>query len=321
MKIVVLDAGTIDLPDGAWNGVREMGEVTLYTATDHGDDEEIAARISGASVVLTNKVPLRGEVLRGASALRLISTLATGYNVIDVDVARECGVTVCNVAGYSSNMTAQHAIALLLEVCNRVGHHAERVAAGAWTRSEHFWFRDQPLIELAGKTVGIIGFGTIGRRFGEIAHAMGMAVLANQRTPRDAPDYEPFAFATVEAILEAADVISLHCPQTPETTGMIHAGTLAQMKRGAILINTGRGGLVDEAAVADALRDGHLAAYAADVVSKEPMDPDNPLLGVPGALITPHIAWAADETLHRLLEMTVANLRAFQDGRPINVVS
>ncbi len=321
MKIVVLDAGTIDLPDAAWDGVRELGEVVLHRVTGHQDDALIAGRIGNASVVLTNKVPLRAAVLEGAGELRLISTLATGYNVIDVATARSCGITVCNVAGYSSSMTAQHAMALLLEVTNRVGHHAARVAEGAWTRSEHFWFRDQPLVELAGKTVGVIGFGTIGRRFGEMAHAMGMAVLANQRVPRDAPSYRPFRFASVETIFEEADVISLHCPQTDQTTGMINAESLSRIKRGAILINTGRGGLVDEAAVANALRSGQLGAYGADVVAKEPMDPENPLLGVPGAVITPHIAWAADETLQRLLDMTVENLRAFLAGNPINVVS
>ncbi|MGF1529929.1 MAG: D-2-hydroxyacid dehydrogenase [Puniceicoccaceae bacterium] len=321
MKIVVLDGGTIDLPMDAWAGIRELGELEFYSKTDHQDREAIRSRCAGAAVVLTNKVPLDGETISSLPKLRLISTLATGYNVIDIEAARKVGVRVCNVAGYSSGMTAQHALALLLEICNRVGHHDSRVKEGAWAAAEHFWFRDMPLIELEGKTVGCIGFGLIGRRFGGLVHALGASVLAHRRTPAEAPPYQPFRYASLDEVLELSDVVSLHCPETPETKGMMDEKRLGQMKRGSILINTARGGLVDEEAVVAALVSGQLGAYAADVLKKEPMAADNPLRTAPRTVLTPHLGWASDETLRRLLKGTEANLEAFLRGEPINVVS
>lgn len=320
MKIVVLDAGTLDFEDAAWSALRELGEVQLYASTP-ANVETITARVREADVVFTNKVGVPAEVLETAPQLKFIGVLATGYNVVDVVAAARLGQTVCNVPTYGTATTAQHAVALILELCNQVGQHSASVHAGDWVRSELFSYWKQAPRELAAMTVGIVGFGTIGRRVAAALNAMGATILASARTERNTPDYEGFEWATNEAIFERADLVSLHCPETPETSGFVNAALLTTMKPGALLVNTARGGLVCEASLAAALRSGTLAGAAVDVVSQEPMAADCPLLGVPNCLITPHIAWASEPARRRLLATSVENLRQFVAGHPVNVVS
>ena len=320
MKIVVLDAGTLDFDDAAWAALRELGDVRLYASTP-SDEATIAQRVGEAEVVFTNKVSLSAEVLESATQLKFIGVLATGYNVIDLAVATRLGQTVCNVPTYGTATTAQHAVALILELCNQVGQHSASVHAGDWVRSELFSYWKQAPRELADMTVGIVGFGTIGRRVAAAMHAMGAKVIASARTERNMPDYDGFEWATNREIFERADLVSLHCPETPETSGLVNAALLATMKPGALLVNTARGGLVCETSLAAALRSGQLAGAAVDVVRKEPMAADCPLLGVPNCLITPHIAWASEPARRRLLATSVDNLRQFVAGHPVNVVS
>lgn len=320
MKIVILDAGTLDFATSAWAGLEEMGELVIHAHTP-AEDASIAERIAGADAVFTNKVPLSAGVLEGASDLKFVGVLATGYNIIDTETARAKGQTVCNVPGYSTASTSQHAVALILELCNQVGAHSRSVHAGDWTRSEHFSYWESAPRELASMTVGIVGFGTIGRRVASTLDAMGATILASARTPRDAPDYPGFEWADNEAIFKRADLVSLHCPETPENSGFVNAGLLATMRPGALLVNTARGGLVDEQALADALQGGRLAGAAVDVVRKEPMAADCPLLGVENCIVTPHIAWASEPARRRLVEASVSQLRAFLEGNPVNVVS
>ncbi len=320
MKIVILDAGTLDLDSSVWRDLEALGELTLFAGTP-SDDTVIAERIDGARAVFTNKVPLSASVLRGAADLKFIGVLATGYNIIDIEAARAMGQTVCNVPGYSTASTAQHAVALILELCNQAGHHSQSVHAGDWIRSDHFSYWHSAPRELAAMTVGVVGFGTIGRRVASALHAMGATILASARTPRDAPDYPGFEWATNEAIFERADLVTLHCPETPENSGFVNAERLRSMRPGGLLVNTARGGLVDEPALADALRRGHLGGAAVDVVRQEPMREDCPLLGVERCIITPHIAWASEPARLRLVQASVDQLRAFLDGTPVNVVS
>ena len=320
VKIVVLDAATLDFPDSAWEGLRAHGEVTLHPLTP-SDQAVIAERCAGAEVVLTNKVPLEAATLGALPALRLVSVLATGYNIVDAKAARARGVVVCNVPGYSTMSVVQHTLALILEWTNQTGLHNAAVAAGEWMRSERFCFWKTPIRELAGDTVGIIGFGSIGARVAEVLHGLGANVLANSRSRKGAPAWGPFAWAEVEEIFENADVVTLHCPQTPENTRFVNAELLARMKPTALLVNTARGGLIDEAALAAALKAGRPAAAALDVVTHEPMRADCPLLGVPNCLITPHVAWASEKARRRLLAITAENLRAFAAGVPQNVVN
>lgn len=321
MKIVVLDAETLGLERSAWSALEKLGELVCWEHTPHGDRECIVERLRGAEVVLSNKVPLGRAELECLPELRLISVLATGVNNVDLAAARDCGVTVCNVAGYSTASTAQHAVALLLELVNGVGLHNASVQAGEWIRSRQFCYWKRPVREVAGLTVGIAGFGAIGRRVGEIVHSLGAGVVALQRQPRNPPAYEPFSFAKdLRDLVERSDVVSLHCPLTPETERMVNADLLDRMRPDALLINTARGGLVDEEALAAALREGRLAGAALDVVDGEPMRSGHPLLGVPNCVITPHIAWAGEASRRRLLARTVENLRAWLAGQPMNVV-
>ncbi len=319
MKIVVLDAATLGMEDAAWEPFRQQGDLTLYPLTPY-DTETIVERAAGADVVLSNKVPLLGPELSVLPSLRLISVLATGYNNVDLAAARSGGVTVCNVPAYSTASTAQHAVALILELCNRVGAHDTSVRAGDWVRSARFSYWNGDLVELEGKTVGIVGFGQIGRRVGATVAALGARVLASARRRRAAPDY-PFEWADTRDIFERADVVTLHCPQTEETTDLVNAESLRAMKRTAFLVNTARGGLVDEGDLADALREGTIAGAAVDVLRKEPMEEDCPLRDVPNCIVTPHMAWSGQDSRRRLLEETLANLIAFQRGEPRNVVS
>jgi len=316
MKIVVLDGYAADPGDISWEEIRSFGELTVY---DRTAPEQVIERVGDADVVLLNKTPLGADVFEACPKLRLVSVLATGYNIVDTRAARAHGVTVCNVPGYSTGAVAQMTFALLLEITQQVGLHSAAVFAGEWQRNPDFCFWRKPLTELEGKTMGLVGFGAIGQAVGRIALAFGMKLLVTARHERPVPDGAKFV--DFKTLLRESDVVSLHCPQTVENLRMINADTIAQMKDGAILLNTARGGLLDERAVADALRSGKLGAFGADVVSKEPIDADNPLLTAPNCFLTPHIAWAPFETRLRLHRISAENIRAFLAGTPQNVVN
>lgn len=313
MKIVVLDGFTENPGDLSWDAMASFGELTVY---DFTKPEEIVERMQGAQVVYTNKTPITKEAMDNCPDLRMIGVLATGYNVVDAPGARAKNIPVCNVPTYGTAAVAQFVFALLLEICHRVGHHSAAVQAGRWTNGRDFCFWDYPLIELKDKTLGIIGYGRIGRRTAEIARAFGMKVLAYDAHVNNLPECAP-----LNQVLGASDVISLHCPLFPETQRLIRKETIAQMKQGAILINTSRGGLIDEGDLREALLSGKIAAAAVDVVSEEPIKADNPLLGLDNCIITPHIAWAPKESRQRLMDVAVDNLRAFMEGCAINVVN
>ncbi len=313
MKIVILDGYASNPGDLSWKELEQFGELTVY---DRTAPEEVDARIAGAQIVLLNKTPLTAQSIIKATELRLVSVLATGYNVVDIQAAKRCGITVCNVPCYSTSAVVQMTLALLLECTQQVGLHHAAIQRGQWTRSKDFCFWNVPLMELTGKTIGIVGCGAIGSAVAKAAQALGMRVLLTARTPRKMDNY-----VNLETLLAQSDVVSLHCPQTEENLRMMNADTLAMMKNGAILINTARGGLVDEQAVKDALECGNLAYYAADVVSKEPIAADNPLLTAKNCILTPHIAWAPKETRERLHHITAENIRAFLAGASQNVVN
>ncbi len=318
MKIVALDGHTLNPGDNPWDPVAALGDFSVYDKTP---DELVLERAAGAQVLLTNKVPLTPAVFDALPDLQFVSVTATGFNVVDTEAARARDIPVSNIPVYGTDSVAQYAMALLLELCHHVGHHDNAVHQGGWKNSGYWSFWETPLMELAGKTIGLIGFGRIGQRVGELAHAFGMEVWAYAPSPKDAPAYAPFALKSVEEIFAGADVVSLHCPQTPENTGFVNANLLATMKEGALFINTGRGGLVDEQALLDALRAGTPRAAATDVASTEPIENGNPLLQAPNLLITPHMAWATVEARKRLMAMTADNIKAFQDGSPINLVN
>ncbi|MEG2701334.1 MAG: D-2-hydroxyacid dehydrogenase [Clostridia bacterium] len=312
MKIVVLDGYTENPGDLSWVEMERYGEVTVY---DFTEPTQIVTRMQGADVVYTNKTPITRETLAKTPSVQMISVLATGYNVVDVAAAREKGIPVCNVPTYGTAAVAQYVFALLLEVCHHVAHHGEAVQQGRWTAGRDFCFWDFPLMELAGKTMGIIGYGRIGRATAQIARAFGMTVLAYDAHV-SAPECVP-----LDELLAKSDVVSLHCPLLVDTERLICKETIAKMKDGVILINTSRGPLIDEGALREALLSGKVYAAAVDVVSKEPITAENPLLGLPNCLITPHIAWAPKESRQRLMDVAVENLRAFAAGKPVNVVN
>lgn len=316
MKIVILDAYAANPGDLSWDEFAALGELTVY---DRTAQEDAAARIGDAEVVFINKVRLTDEIFAACPNLKLVSILATGYNIVDLAAARRRGITVCNVPGYSTRAVVQMTFALLLEICQQVGLHSGAVHTGRWQTCPDFCFWDRPLIELDGKTMGIVGYGAIGSAVGTVAQALGMKLLVTARHEKPVP--EGARFVSLPELLAQSDVVSLHCPQTAENARMIDAGALAQMKDGAILLNTARGGLLDEQAVADALRSGKLLAAGMDVVSAEPIHADNPLLTAPNCFLTPHIAWAPLETRRRLQAISAENLRAFLAGKPQNVVN
>lgn len=319
MKIVVLDGYALNPGDLSWQGFEELGEVTVYDRTSYTDKQEIIERIGDAEAILTNKTPITADVLKACPQLTYIGVLATGYNVVDLAAAKEQGITVTNIPSYSTNAVAQATFALLLEVTNQVGHHNRSVHQGDWQTSKDFSYWQTPLMELAGKTIGLIGYGAIAQAVATIAHAFQLKVIYFNRRPKSAQADWAKQVSLAE-LYQEADIISLHVPQFPETEKMIDRTALAQMKSSAILINTARGGLIDEAAVAEALQTGQIAALAADVVSKEPIAADNPLLQAPNCYLTPHIAWAPVETRRRLMGIAVANLSGFKAGTPQNVV-
>lgn len=274
---------------------------------EHGEFERKAVleHAAGAEVLLSNKVPLRAEVLAELPDLKLISVLATGYNNVDLDVARERGIRVCNVPAYSAASVAQHTVALILELCHQCGAHNASVQAGDWMRSRQFCYWKQAPLELTGLTVGLMGFGDIGRRTGVILHAMGARIQACVRTPRDAPDWAGFEWVDAATLFATSDIVSLHCPETVENHKFVNADLLGTMKESAFVINTARGGLVDEAALASALKEGQLAGAGLDVVAVEPMRENNLLLGAPNCIITPHLAWASEPSRRRMIDISV----------------
>ena len=318
LKIVVLDGYTENPGDLSWDSLRAFGDLRVYDRT--GSEEEVIERIGGAEVVFVNKVPISRRVLDACPNIRFISVLATGYNVIDVKAAAEKGIPVSNVPSYGTAAVAQFAMALLLEACHHVAHHSEAVHAGRWASNPDWCFWDYPLIELSGKTMGIIGFGRIGQATGRIARAMGMEVLAYSRSVREEAR-ELAEYVDLDSLLARSDVIVLHCPLFPETEGIINKANIEKMKDGVIIINNSRGQLVVEQDLADALNSGKVCAAGLDVVSTEPIRPDNPLLGAKNCLITPHISWAPRESRQRIMDASVENLRAFLAGKPVNVVN
>ena len=318
MKMVVLDGYTENPGDLSWDGLREFGELTVYDRT--GSEDEVIERIGDAQVVFVNKVPITKRVLEECPNIKFISVLATGYNVIDIKAAAEKGIVVSNIPSYGTAAVAQFAIALLLEVCHHVAHHSEAVHQGRWAANPDWCFWDYPLIELQGKTMGIIGFGRIGQATGRIAKAMGMKVIAYSRSVRE--DGKDIAeYVDLDTLLRTSDVIALHCPLFPETEGIINKANIAKMKDGVIIINNSRGQLVVEQDLADALNSGKVCAAGLDVVSTEPIREDNSLLKAKNCLITPHISWAPKESRQRIMDMSYNNLKAFVEGKPINVVN
>jgi glycerate dehydrogenase len=317
MKIVVLDGYTLNPGDLDWTPLKSWGDVTLHDRTALA---EIIPRALGAEVILTNKTPLDHTTLQHLPGLRYVGVLATGYNVVDAKAARDLGVVVTNVPSYGTRSVAQHVMALLLELTQHTGSHAVAVRGGQWTTCPDFCFWDHPLVELDGLTLGVVGFGRIGQATAALAAAFGMSVIATTR--QGAADPAPGVRGVdLETLLAESDVVSLHCPLTPATTGLINASRLARMKPTAFLINTSRGGLVDEADLATALNRGQLAGAGLDVLSVEPPTPDNPLLTAKNCLITPHIAWATHAARGRLLDVAVKNVAAFIRGQPVNVVN
>ena len=319
MKIVILDGYTENPGDLSWEALEEFGALTVYGRTPY-ETAEIVRRIGDAEIVITNKVPLGREVLDACPSIRFIAVLATGYNVVDVACAREKGIPVSNVPAYGTQAVAQFAIALLLEICAHVSHHSDAVHAGRWASAPDWTFWDYPLIELAGKTMGIVGFGRIGQATGRIAKALGMTVLASGSRETEA-GRAIAEYVDLDTLYARSDVIALHCPLFPDNTGMINRESIAKMKPGVILINNARGGLIVEQDLADALNAGRVLAAGLDVVSTEPIRPDNPLLKAKNCLITPHISWAPKEARQRILDTTCENLRAFLAGAPVNVVN
>jgi glycerate dehydrogenase len=307
MTIVVLDGYTLNPGDNPWDELAHLGKLTLH---DRTPAEQIVTRARDAEIILTNKTPLTAEMLAQLPSLRFIAVLATGYNIVDVDTARQRGIPVSNVPEYGTDSVAQHVVALLLELCHHVALHDAAVKSGEWTRSLDFCFWKSPPLELVGLTMGIIGFGRIGLRVGGLAQAFGMQVVTAGRE-----------IDRIQRVFTEADVVSLHCPLTSENAGFVNRELLRRMKRSAFFINTARGGLVDEHALADALNAGMLAGAAVDVISTEPMRPDNPLLAARNCIITPHIAWASLAARRRLMATTAKNVEAFLSGRPINVVN
>ena len=320
MKIVVLDGYTENPGDLSWEELGKLGELTVYDRTSLTDEAETIARIGDAEIVFTNKTPITRKVLDACPGIRFISLLATGYNCVDYAYAREKGIPVTNVPTYGTASVGQFAIALLLEICHHIGHHDASVHAGNWERCADWCYWDYPLIELAGKTMGIIGFGRIGQTTGRIARAIGMEVLAYDSHPSDA-GRAIAEYVDLDALLARSDVVALHCPLFPETEGIINRETIAKMKDGAILLNNSRGPLVVEQDLADALNAGKLAAAGLDVVSTEPIRGDNPLLQAKNCIITPHISWAPKESRQRIMDCAVSNVKAFLAGSPVNVVN
>ena len=317
MKIVVLDGYTENPGDLSWGGLEAIGELTVY---DRTPADKIVERIGDADAIYTNKTPISGETLANCPNLKFIGVLATGYNVVDVAAAKEKGIPVANIPTYGTDAVGQFAIALLLEICHHIGHHDKAVHEGRWTTNADWCFWDYPLIELAGKTIGVLGFGRIGQVVGRTAKALGMNVIAHDEYPNDS-GREIAEYVSLEDLFAKSDVISLHCPLFPSTEGIVNKANIAKMKDGVIILNNSRGPLIVEQDLADALNSGKVYAAGLDVASTEPIQADNPLLSAKNCIITPHISWAPKESRQRLMNIAVDNLKAFVDGKPVNIVN
>lgn len=318
MKIVVLDGYTTNPGDLYWDRLKELGDVSIY---DRTPVELTAERIKDAEIVLTNKAPVSRDTMEKCTNIKYIGVLATGYNIVDTAAAKERNIIVSNIPTYGTAAVGQFTIALLLEICHHIGEHNRAVKNGDWANSKDWSFWNYPLIELEGKTMGIIGYGRIGQRTGQIARALGMKVLANANHSNPDLESEYCRYVDLDILIKESDVIALHCPLTPATQGIINKDTISKMKDGVIIINTSRGPLIAEADLRDALNSGKVAAAACDVVSTEPIKSDNPLLDAKNMIITPHIAWAPIESRRRLMDYTIENLVKFLEGSPINVVN
>jgi len=317
MKIVILDGYTSNPGDLSWDEFEKLGNLTVHERTPY---DKIVERIGDAEAVITNKTPITKETIDACPNIKYIGVLATGFNVVDIDAAKAKGIPVANVPAYSTLAVAQLVMAFLLEICHNVGAHSKAVFEGRWTNSKDFCFWDYPLMELSGKTIGIIGFGRIGQAVGKVAAALGMNVIAHNRSQSE-EGRKIGQYVTMDELLAKADVISIHAPLSPSTQDLINKDAIAKMKDGAILINTARGLIVNEQDVADALNSGKLYAAGLDVVSVEPIKADNPLLKAKNCFITPHIAWAPTEARTRLIEIASSNLKAFMDGEATNIVN
>lgn len=320
MKIVVLDGYTLNPGDLSWDDIRQFGDLKVYDRTEF-DENKILKNIGDAEIVFTNKTPLSKSVLNQAPHLKYVGVLATGFNNIDLEAAKSLGITVANVPTYGTQAVAQFTMALLLELCHHVGAHSDAVKDGEWTAAPDFCFWNSPLIELDGKTLGIIGFGKIGQATAQMAQAFGLNILAYNRSKNPDLESETCQYVDLDALFESSDIISLHCPQTESTKGIINKANIAKMKDGVMLINTARGGLIIEEDLKSALNSEKVAGAAVDVVSTEPIEADNPLLGAKNCIITPHIAWAPKASRHRMMQTTVKNLKSYLEGNPINVVN
>lgn len=318
MKIIVLDGYTLNPGDLSWDALNQLGEVTIHERTPYA---AIADRCTGAEIVLTNKTPLYEATLNQLPDLKYVGVLATGYNIVNTEVCKKKGIVVANVPGYGTTSVVQLTFALLLELVLHIQRHSDAVMDGKWSRSADFCFWDYPLTELADKTLGIIGFGSIGQKVGDVATAFGMNIIATGRRQSDQSHRKNFKWVSLSELLERADVISIHCPLTPETQGMINKENLAKMKPSAFLLNTSRGPVINDADLAEALNNNIIAGAGIDVLSVEPPPADNPLFKAKNCIITPHIGWATKEARSRLMAITITNLLAFINGSPVNVVN
>ncbi len=318
MKIVVLDGYTLNPGDNPWDELAALGKITVY---DRSEPSQIFARVEGAEIVVTNKAPLSSEIIGAFDSLRFIAVSATGYDIVDIEAAAEKGVPVSNVPVYGTETVAQYVLALILELARRPALHDEAVRQGEWNAQPYWSFWKTPLIELAGKTMGIVGFGRIGRRIGELAAAFKMNVAAYDPYHGETPGYESFSWMNLEELFEQSDFISINCNQTEDNIGFVNRRLIGLMKETAFIINTSRGSLVNEEDLAEALNNEKIAGAALDVVSKEPIEPDNPMLSAKNVILTPHIAWAALDARKRLMKTTVENVKAFLSGKPQNVVN
>ncbi|VEJ53444.1 D-2-hydroxyacid dehydrogenase [Pragia fontium] len=318
MKIIILDGHTLNPGDISWHDIEQLGQVTVYERTP---EELIVERIGDAEIVLTNKTPLNAQTLAHCPNLKFIGVLATGYNVVDIQTARQRNIIVSNVPSYSTISVAQLSTALLLELCHHVGEHSSDVRSGGWTNSIDFSYWHSPLIELMGKKLGLIGYGRIGSAFAKVALALGMEILVYTPSQNKSIEQPNIRVVSLDQLLAESDVISLHCPLTDQNTGIINQSSIAKMKTGVMLINTSRGGLIVEQDLADALNSGKVAGAGLDVLSIEPPSKDNPLLNARHCIITPHIAWAPKEARLRMMDITVNNLKCYIAGKPQNVVN
>jgi len=320
MKIVVLDGYTLNPGDISWSALKELGELIVYDRTPY-QNKAILNNIADAEIIFTNKTPIDKEILNKAPNLKYIGVLATGYNVVNIKLAKSKNIVVTNIPDYSSGAVAQFTMGLLLELCHNIGAHNVSVKNGDWVKSKDFCYWNSPLMELAGKTLGLIGFGKIGKATAKLAQAFGLKVLLFTRTVDQSLATDNLQFVSLDNLLEQSDFVSLHCPLTIETEEIINATTIAKMKQSAMLINTSRGLLVNEHDLAEALNEGKITAAAVDVVSEEPMKSNNPLLNAKNCITTPHIAWAPKEARVRLMQIAVNNLQSFLNENPNNVVS